>query len=621
MLLVVQIASVIANVVAVGKIQYSIAMEIERKNVLAKDKWDLTSLFESDDAWEKSLKEIDALTQEMTRYKGQLDKSPQTLLAALKAYEAVDKKIEAVANYAGLLCTADETDAASQDKEGRAQMAYTKYAAETSFFNPELLAIPDEKINAWLELPEFDDYRIFLKKQLRLKAHTLSEKEERIMSLQSESATTAHKTFTMLTDADFQFGTVTVDGTEKTLTQSTWSVFMDSSTRSVRKDAYKKFYAVFETYENTLASLYAGSVHQDVFSSRARGYNSCLERALFYDNVAPSVYRNLIDTIHANFPSLHRYYALRKKALHLDELRHYDVYAPLVKHVSTRTSYDEAVAICREALSPLGSEYTDTLCAGLTGGWVDKYENKGKRSGAFSSGVYTGNPYILLNYKEDVIRDVFTMAHEGGHSMHTYYSVRNNPYMQYNYTIFAAEVASTFNEALVFEYLLQRAKTDDMKAYLLAMRAGDILATLFRQTMFAEYELTAHELVENGTPLSAKVLRGIYRTLLEQYFGPEMIFEQNSDLEGLRIPHFYNAFYVYKYATGISASIALARRVLSGGAQEREDYFAFLKSGGAFFPIDALKVAGVDMSKPEPVQAACDEFSRLVHELERLLKI
>ncbi|HAH61934.1 MAG TPA: oligoendopeptidase F, partial [Treponema sp.] len=265
--------------------------------------------------------------------------------------------------------------------------------------------------------------------------------------------------------------------------------------------------------------------------------------------------------------------------------------------------------------------YTDRLCAGLKGGWADRYENKGKRSGAFSSGVYTGNPFILLNYKEDVIRDVFTMAHEGGHSMHTWYSVHANPYMQYNYTIFEAEVASTFNEELVFEYLLKRAGSDDMKAYLLAMRAGDILATLQRQTMFAEYELKTHELVESGTPLSAEVLRRTYRTLLEQYFGPEMHFESNSDMEGLRIPHFYNAFYVYKYATGISAALALAKRVLGGGTAERNDYFKFLKSGGSRYPIESLKVAGVDMEQTAPVQAACDTFAGMVNQLETLLKI
>ena len=592
-----------------------------RKDVPLSDKWDLTSLFRSDGDWEKALEDVEALTEKAASYKGKLSESDATLLSALKAYEDADKKLEAVFNYASLQLTADETDSAAQNREGKARMAYTKYLASTSFFNPELQSIPEEKLRAWMEKDGFRDYRVFLSKLLRMKRYILSEKEERIMSLQSESASAAHKTFTVFTDADLHFGTVRVGEEEKPLTQSTWSVFMDNPDRSVRESAYKKFYGAFETYEHTLASLYAGSVNQDVFSMRARGYGSCLERALYPDNVPVSVYRNLIDTVHKNLPALHEYYALRRKALGLSELRHWDVYVPLVKNVNTKTSYEEAVELCREALSPLGSEYTDRLCSGLLGGWVDRYENKGKRSGAFSSGVYTGNPFILLNYKDDVIRDVFTMVHEGGHSMHTWYSVHANPYMQYNYTIFEAEVASTFNEELLFRYLLRRAKTDDMKAYLLSTHAGDILATLYRQTMFAEYELKAHEFVEAGEPLSAELLRKTYRSLLEKYFGSEMRFETNSDMEGLRIPHFYSAFYVYKYATGISASLALAERVLNGGKTERDDYFRFLKSGGSRYPIESLKIAGVDMSESKPIEDACAVFARIVKELSALLKI
>lgn len=616
----------VSNLETPGFMRYNFTIMVKnsvpaRKDIPASDKWDLTSLFASDSDWEKNLKDLESLTAEITQYKNRLGESPEILLAALRAYENADKKLEAVYNYAQLQFTADETDSGAQDREGRARMAYTKYCAATSFFNPELQVIPDEKIQSWLSRESFDEYRIFVSKLLRMKQHILSEKEERLMSLQSESAGTADKAFTVLTDADMDFGSINLHGEEKPLTQSTWSVFMDNPDRTIREQAYKKFYSTFENHQNTLAALYAGSVNQDVFSMRARGYKTCLERALFPDNVPVSVYHNLIETVHKNFPSLYKYYALRRKILGLKELRHYDVYVPLVKNVNTHTTYDESVEICRVALAPLGTEYTDRLCAGLKNGWADRYENKGKRSGAFSSGVYTGNPFILLNYKDDVIRDVFTMAHEGGHSMHTWYSVHNNPYMQYNYTIFEAEVASTFNEELVFEYLLKHAESSGMKAYLLAMRAGDILATLHRQTMFAEYELKTHELVESGTPLSAEVLRKTYRTLLEQYFGPEMHFENNSDMEGLRIPHFYSAFYVYKYATGISASLALAGRVLGGGTTEREDYFKFLKSGGSRFPIESLKVAGVDMEQTAPVQAACDTFAGIVDRLESLLKI
>jgi len=599
-----------------GMTQHSVPL---RKDVPSSDKWDLSSLFASDGDWEKALSEIETLTEKAAAYKGRLSESDKTLLSALKAYEAADKKLEAVFNYASLQLTADETDSAAQNKEGRARMAYTKYLAATSFFNPEVQSIPDEKIRAWMEEDAFRDYRVFLSKLLRMKRYILSEKEERIMSLQSESASAAHKAFTVFTDADLRFGTVTVGGVEKPLTQSTWSVFMDNPDRSVRENAYKKFYGTFEAYEHTLASLYSGSVNQDVYRARARGYASSLERALFPDKVGEDVYRTLIAVVRSHFPVLHRYYAILKKALGVSELRHYDVYMPLTKRVRFITPYDKAVDILREALAPLGTEYTQTLCAGLRSGWGDRYENKGKRSGAFSSGAYTGYPYILMNYKEDVIRDVFTLAHEGGHSMHSWYSARNNPFMQYGYTIFEAEVASTFNEQLLFQYLLAHTEKEDEKLYLLCTRASDILATLFRQTMFAEFELKVHEAVEKGTPLTADYCRAVYRKLLEDYFGPDMVLEPESDLECLRIPHFYSAFYVYKYATGISASLSLAQRVTKGGKAELDDYFKFLKSGGTLYPVETLRLAGVDMEKTEPIETAVGIFAALLDEIEKNL--
>ncbi len=591
-----------------------------RAEVPANDKWDLSTLYKSNEDWEKDLSLIPELLKNFTDFKGHLADSPETFLNALKAYEALYKKLETVYCYASLYHTADESDSKAQDMEGRAMMAYSKAGAESSFFSPELMAIPDEKINLWIEREDFADYKIFVQKELHEKPYTLSEKEERILSLSAEATQTAGNTFSLLENVDLDFESVTVDGKELPLTQSTFSLFIRNPDREVRKDAYKKFYKSFVKHQNVIASLYAGNVNSDIFYARARGFNSSLEASLHSNKVDPSVYHNLIDTVHKNLPALHKYYSLRKKILKLEELRHYDVYVPLVKDVETKTSYEESVEICRNALAPLGKEYTDILCNGLLNGWVDRYENKGKRSGAFSSGAYTGYPYILLNYKDDAIRDVFTMAHEGGHSMHSYFSKMNNPFMCYDYTIFEAEVASTFNEELVFEYLLKNARTKEMKAYLLAMRADDILATLHRQTMFAEFELKAHELVENGTPLNAQNLRQLYRDLLVLYFGPEMIFEEESDMEGLRIPHFYNSFYVYKYSTGISAALALAKRVTQGGEQEKEDYFKFLKSGGSRYPLESLKIAGVDMSSTKPIQDALDTFEQIVSELESQLK-
>ena len=592
-----------------------------RKDIPESDKWDLSSIYKSNEEWEENLKVLPSLTKKVVQYKGRLGESSDVLLEALKALEEAELRMETVYHYASLQHEADEDDSSATDRDGRAMMAYTRMMSDLSFIDPEIQSVDETKLRKWISLPEFKDYKIYIEKLLHFKKYILSEKEERILSLQMQPAQTPYNAFSVLSNVDMNktFGTVNVCGEERPLTETTWSVFMENQDRKVREEAYKKFYKKFEEHQNTIAALYAGNVNQDVFLMRARGYSSSLEMALFGNKVPVSVYHNLIDCVHKNLVPLHEYYALRKKVLGVDELRHYDVYVPLVKSVETKTSYDEAVEICRKALSPLGTEYTDRLCDGLKNGWVDRYENVGKRSGAFSSGSYIGNPYILLNYKDDVIRDVFTMAHEGGHSMHSWYSVHNNPFMCYDYTIFEAEVASTFNEELVFEYLLKNAETKEMRAYLLSMRAGDILATLYRQTMFAEFELKAHELVESGTPLTAELLRKIYRELLELYFGPEMHFEQNSDMEGLRIPHFYSSFYVYKYATGISAALALARRVTEGGAKEREDYFAFLKSGGSRYPIESLRIAGVDMEKTKPVQDACDEFAKVIAELKEIL--
>ena len=597
-----------------------------RKEVPSSDKWDLSSIFKTADDWEAALKALPQLTEKAGAFKGRLGESESTLLEALKALEAANLSMETVYHYASLEHEADEDDTIAADREGRAMMAYTQFSAALSFVEPELQEIDEKKLRSWIEKPEFADYRIFIQKLLYLKKYILSEKEERILSLQMQSAQTSDSVFSMLTNVDMNktFGTVKCNGEELQLTETTWSVFLHNQDRAVREEAYKKFYGKFEEHQNTLASLYAGSVNQDVFVTRARGYNSCLEHALYSNKVPVSVYKNLIECIHNNLATLHDYYKLRRKMLGVQELRHWDVYVPLVKNIETKTTYTQAVEICRNALSPLGKEYTDRLCNGLLNGWADRYENVGKRSGAFSSGAYIGNPYILLNYNEENIRDVFTMAHEGGHSMHSWYSVHNNPFMCYDYTIFEAEVASTFNEELVFEYLLAQAEEKgkdglEMKKYLLAMRADDILATLHRQTMFAEFELKAHEFVESGTPLTAELLRKTYRELLELYFGSEMHFEENSDLEGLRIPHFYSAFYVYKYATGISAALALAKRVTGGGDKEREDYFKFLKSGGSRYPIESLKIAGVDMESVEPVQAACDTFKDIIEELKKML--
>jgi len=593
----------------------------KRGDVPNAHKWDLSGLFENDESWEKGLETLSGLQSGIEGLKPKIASSRDDFLELLDAYAAYLRLDERLAYYADLKVTEDEGNSVARGRFARYVGVATKGQAGWAWLTPSIQGLPDSFLDSCFTDSRFADYSVFLKKLIRFKPHILSEKEERLLALQAETNHIAQETFGILTNVDFDFGKLRTDEGLLPLSQSTFSAFMRNRDREIRKKAYAKFYGAYDRHKTTLASLYAGSVKLDKYQAEVRGYGSSRGQALFPDNVQESVYDNLVGTINDNLPVLHEYYALRMKALGLSELRHYDVYVPFVKQKESKHSYDEAVEIVAASLAPLGGEYVSTLKKGLLGGWVDRFENKGKRSGAFSAGSYSGEPYILLNYKENVLSDVFTMAHEGGHSMHSWYSARSNPFMCYSYTIFEAEVASTFNEQLVFKYLYENAGSDDEKASLLSNRIDDTLATLFRQTMFAEYEAITHAMAESGQALTVDSLRAEYRKLLTKYFGPTMKFETVSDLEGLRIPHFYNAFYVYKYATGVSASIALSEKVLHGGRSEREDYFSFLKSGGSRFPIDALKVAGVDMSSPEPVRLACARFADDVRRLKALLKV
>ncbi|MCL2440748.1 MAG: oligoendopeptidase F [Treponema sp.] len=590
-----------------------------RNEIAAGDTWDLSSLFLNDEMWNTALAEYENNIEKISAFKGTLGKSAEYLADYLDFSCSLGIKGEQLGSYAFLRQSEDEGAVAGRTMVGKITMASAKAAAASSWDNPEILAIPEKEMDNFLTHERITDYRIALQKIIRYRPYILGDKEERILALHSEGEGTLSDTFSVLTNVDFNFGEIETKEGSRPLSQSTFSVFMEDSDRNTRQNAYKKFYGCFEAHKTTLGSLYSGSVKQDVINARIRGYSSARAAALFPDNVNEAVYDNLISAVSGKLDILHRYYSLRKRTLKLQELRHYDVYAPLVPNIKKTTNWNEAADMVCSALSPLGDEYVTVLHKGLSERWADRYENKGKHSGAYSAGGFTGDPYILMNYKNDSIRDVFTLAHEGGHSMHTWYSARNNPFMQYNYTIFEAEVASTFNEELLFRYLLKQAESKEMRLYLVNKHADDLLATLYRQTMFAEFEKITHELEESGIPLTTDLLRVEYRKLLEKYFGPEMILEEVSDLEGLRIPHFYRAFYVYKYATGVSAALALANRVLGGGVKEREDYFTFLKSGGSRFPIDALHAAGVDMSSAEPINAACDNFGQLVDELEKLL--
>ncbi len=592
----------------------------ERSDVPAEHRWNLASLFSSDSEWEKELVVFNTMIHDAEKGKISLGTDRQAFLKTLKDFEQYLILEERLGYYADLRVTENEGDSVARGMFERYVNLSTQGQAAWSWLSPAIQMLDDNFIDSCLKDSSFEDYRVFLSKLRRFKLHVLSDAEERLLALQSEPAQTPKDAFSVLTNVDFDFGAIETPEGPKPLTQSTFAYFMRLPDRSVRRKAYLQFYASFEAHRHTLAALYAGSVKLDKYIAKVRKYPSARAMALFPDNVPEAVYDNLVSTINRNIPALHRYYALRKEVLGLDSLRHYDVYVPLVKEIKIERSYEQAVDIVIEALKPLGEEYVNTLRGGLLGGWVDRYENKGKRSGAFSAGSFLGNPYILMNYKDDVLDDLFTIAHEGGHSMHSWYSARNNPFMCYGYTIFEAEVASTFNEQLVFSYLYENSKDEREKAYLLANRIDNTLGTLFRQTMFAEFEERVHKIAESGEAITVDVLRKEYRGLLEKYFGPEMVFENVSDLEGLRIPHFYNAFYVYKYATGLSAGIALSEGVLKGGEKERNAYLNFLRSGGSRFPIESLELAGVDMSTPEPIEAACKRFAKDVEALSAILK-
>lgn len=591
----------------------------ERKNISVGYTWDLSKLCPDDGEWEISYKKFQELLAGIEQFKGTLGSSATALRDCLQYMKELGIMSECLGYYSHLKVTENVADGTSQARFARYMQVASQMEALASYQTPEIQAIPDDKMEEFYASYELGDFIIPLKKIRRFKPYILSAAEEKILALQAEADQAMQRTFNVLTNADFTFGTIDTPQGKKPLSLSTYNYFMEHQDRQIRKTAYQQFYDVFNQHKNTLASLYEGSVQQDIYKARVRNFPSARAAALFPDKVPESVYDVLIGTIHENLDALHRYYDIRMKALKLTELKPYDVYASLARDVHVRHAYEEAVTVVIKALKPLGEEYCTVLKEGLLGRWVDRYENKGKRSGAFSAGTYVGDPYILLNYKEDIIRDVFTLAHEAGHSMHSWYSARHNPFQYYNYTIFEAEVASTFNEQLLADHLMKTAKTKEMKLFLTGKLVDDIIATIFRQTMFAEYEHITHRVIEEGNALTLDVMRQEYRKLLEQYFGSAMKFEDLSDLEGLRIPHFYNAFYVYKYATGLAAAIELSRKVMDGGEKEKDAYINFLKSGGSKYPLESLQLAGVDMQSPEPIIQALKKFRSLLNDLEELL--
>jgi len=591
-----------------------------RSEVSPSDCWDLGSLFPGDAAWEKAFVAWQDRIDEYARFQGRLAEGPKVLADCLALDLEMDRQGERLGTYAFLKVSEDTANSAYQRMQGRYLGAASRAAQAASYVRPEILAIPRARMTAYLASKRLAPYRLMLRRLLRFKRHTLGRREERLLAMQTEMAQTASHVFEQLNDADMRFGQVRDErGRAVELTQASFMSLLHSPKRSVRKAAFETFYKQYAAHENTLAAALRGSIQRDVYYARARRYASALEAALFPDRVPRSVYENLIESVHRHLPSLHRYYDVRRRKMRLRDLHHYDTYVPILSDLTTRHTWDEAVELTLAALRPLGPEYGKVLARGLRGRWCDRYENRGKRSGAFSCGTYDGDPYILMNYRPDVLDHVFTLAHEAGHSMHTYYSARHQPYAYYDYTIFVAEVASTFNEQLLGDHLLAHAPDDRHRAYLVNRRIDAIRATLFRQTMFAEFEKITHELAEANEPLTVERFKSVYRDLLTKYFGPDFALDEELPLECLRIPHFYRAFYVYKYATGMAAAMALADRVARGGRRERDDYLRFLAAGCSKDPLDLLRDAGVDMEQPEPLDAALTEFGRLVDQLDQWL--
>ncbi|MBN2419125.1 MAG: oligoendopeptidase F, partial [Deltaproteobacteria bacterium] len=568
--------------------------------------------------WDSLYSEIEKSLPEYEKYRGRLGESAQTLAEAISFTLDTGRSIERLYVYAHLKSDEDKSNQQYLGMYQRAISLYTQAAELASFFTPEIQNIDDDRIKAFLEDDILMEYRFYLEKMLRYKPHTHEEKIERILAMSQDFAHGVSQVFGQLDNVDLKFGDIT-DETGETieLSHGNFSTFLINPDREIRKEAFHQYYSEYKDHENTFASTLLYSNKKNIFYSKVRNFDSARSAALFSDDVPSEVYDNLVSTVHDTLEPLFDYFRFRKETLGLDELHFYDTYVPIVPDIRFSMPYEEAVNVCIKALAPLGKEYTDILKEGLVGGWVDRYENRGKRSGAYSSGCYDSPPYILMNYQDKNINSLYTLTHEAGHSMHSYLSKNNQPYVDHEYTIFVAEVASTFNETLLSGYLLNLYKDDPaMKAYILNREVDNFRATLYRQTMFAEFEKVAHSILEQNQPLTLDVIRAEYRKLLETYFGDTMFIDPDLELECLRIPHFYSAFYVYKYATGISAAIALADRVLKGKEEERDSYLNFLKLGGSKFPLDELAEAGVDMRSPEPVKQAIAHFEKRVRQLK-----
>jgi len=598
-------------------------MAKKRNEVEKQDKWNVENLFLNLEAWEQAFQ---GLTKgkteskrwpELAKYQEKLGEGAKTLSTLLKKTFNIERELMKLYTYAHLRHDEDVAYEPHKDIFDRISLLYFDFQNETSWVQPEILQLPEATFEDYLKDAALKDHSIYLQKISALKPYTLTVDKEHLISLAGKALETPEKAFGVFNNADLKFGTIEDEkGKTKELTHGTYGLYLQSKDRTLRKNATLQLHQKYGEFENTVAELINGQVQHHVFEAKARHYPSCLHAALTPHQIPVEVYHNLIATVRKNLSVLHRYVSLRKKHLGVDRLHFHDLYVSLVPDFEKHYSFAEAEQLVLTSIQPLGDAYHQTLKKGLEEElWVDRFENERKRSGAYSSGCYDSFPYILMNF-QGTLRDVMTLAHEAGHSMHSYHSNHNQPYEYSHYPIFVAEVASTFNEELLFRTLLEKAVSKEERCYLLNQKIDDIRATLFRQTQFAEFELHLHTLAEKGVPLTATSLKTAYRKLNEDYYGPDLFIDPEIDVECLRIPHFYYNFYVYQYATGISAAYALVEHLMKEGEAARKDYLQFLSSGSSRYPVDLLKMAGVDMGESAPIQTLIDRFAALIEEFE-----
>ncbi len=592
-----------------------------RSEVEQRNKWKIEDLYQNDEQWQDEVQVINTLTEQLKSYQGKLGESAENLFAFLSLKDKVNYYLERVYVYANQKYHEDTANGTYQDFADKSTNIMMTVESELSFATPEILTLSEEKINVYYkEIPELLQYQRMISEIMKDKPHTLSAEMEELLAQTAEIAEGPASTFSMFNNADIKFPVMKDEnGDEIEITHGRYSKLLESTDRRVRREAFEGMYSSYKSMKNTLASLYSTNVKKNIFFSKARHYGSSLELALDGSRIPVSVYHNLIEVVHENLPVMYKYMELRKKALKVDELHMYDLYAPMVSDFKMEVPFEEAKKIVKEGLAPLGEEYLSILQEGFDSGWIDIYENEGKRSGAYSWGAYGTHPFVLLNFQNN-LNNTFTLSHEMGHAIHSYYSDKTQPITYAGYKIFVAEVASTCNEALLMAHLIANAKSEKEKAYLINYHLEQFRATLFRQTMFAEFEMLTHQMAEEGHALTVESLCNLYYELNKKYFGENVVVDEEISMEWSRIPHFYQNFYVYQYATGYSAAIALSKRILEQGESAVDEYIHnFLCGGSSKDPIDLLKGAGVDMSSKAPVEEALKVFADLVDQLEQIL--